>query len=365
MGRKISNILKGEIVSSIFYIALGLCLLLIPDQTVNIICKVIFGLIMIAAGVYHVGIYVAEKEKSTILDLFTGVITMVLGVFLFFTPQIVIKILPYLLGAFVLVDSFWKLKGTHRLRKAELGMWKIFLIGSLIFILLGIAVMFYPFISVTKMILFCGCILTVTGAVDLVFLIMLKVGLRKAEKRRQQEKEKEEEKTETEKKEAAVVINDTIEQNTAENGRAKKKISLKKRKKAENAEENTGSDSTDVNGTMPNSTDANSADSNNIASNHAVSNCADTELTDNESNVIEEDSKLPEKTADVSSEFPPKFATGDLELETEKTAEAADADSILKPRDKWSEDTAEMESPNREIQEMLKNHEEPLEEWKD
>ena len=49
MGRKISNILKGEIVSSIFYIALGLCLLLIPDQTVNIICKVIFGLIMIAA----------------------------------------------------------------------------------------------------------------------------------------------------------------------------------------------------------------------------------------------------------------------------------------------------------------------------
>lgn len=321
MGRKISNILKGEIVSSIFYIALGLCLLLIPDQTVNIICKVIFGLIMIAAGVYHVGIYVAEKEKSTILDLFTGVITMVLGVFLFFTPQIVIKILPYLLGAFVLVDSFWKLKGTHRLRKAELGMWKIFLIGSLIFILLGIAVMFYPFISVTKMILFFGCILTVNGAVDLVFLIMLKVGLRKAEKRRQQEKEKEEEKTETEKKEAAVVINDTIEQNTA--------------------------------------------DSNNIASNHAVSNCADTELTDNESNVIEEDSKLPEKTADVSSEFPPKFATGDLELETEKTAEAADADSILKPRDKWSEDTAEMESPNREIQEMLKNHEEPLEEWKD
>ena len=144
-----------------------------------------------------------------------------------------------------------------------------------------------------------------------------------------------------------------------------RRIPLKKRKKAENAEENTGSDSTDVNGTMPNSTDANSADSNNIASNHAVSNCADTELTDNESNVIEEDSKLPEKTADVSSEFPSKFATGDLELETEKTAEAADADSILKPRDKWSEDTDEMESPNREIQEMLKNHEEPLEEWKD
>lgn len=64
MGRKISNILKGEIVSSIFYIALGLCLLLIPDQTVNIICKVIFGLIMIAAGVYHVGIMWLRKRNQ-------------------------------------------------------------------------------------------------------------------------------------------------------------------------------------------------------------------------------------------------------------------------------------------------------------
>ena len=101
MGKRVSKIFRGEIISSVFYLAFGLCLILIPDQTVNIICKIIFGLVMIAAGIYHIVIYAAEKEKATILDLFTGVIVMVLGVFLFFTPQIVIKILPYLLGAFV------------------------------------------------------------------------------------------------------------------------------------------------------------------------------------------------------------------------------------------------------------------------
>ena len=78
MGKKISNFLKGEIVSSVFYLAFGLCLILIPDQTVNIICKIVFGLVMIAAGVYHIAIYAAEKEKATILDLFTGVIVTVL-----------------------------------------------------------------------------------------------------------------------------------------------------------------------------------------------------------------------------------------------------------------------------------------------
>ena len=83
MGKRVSKIFRGEIISSVFYLAFGLCLILIPDQTVNIICKIIFGLVMIAAGIYHIVIYAAEKEKATILDLFTGVIVMVLGVFLF------------------------------------------------------------------------------------------------------------------------------------------------------------------------------------------------------------------------------------------------------------------------------------------
>ena len=188
MEKKISNFLKGEIVSSVFYIAFGLCLILIPDQTVNIICKVIFGLVMIAAGIYHIAIYVAEKGKATILDLFTGVIVLVLGVFLFFTPQIVVKILPYLLGAFVLVDSIWKLKGSIRLKKVEQGQWKVLLAGSIIFIILGGLILFFPFVSVPKMLLVCGCILTANGVADLVFLIILKVCLKKG-KKRQLEKE--------------------------------------------------------------------------------------------------------------------------------------------------------------------------------
>ena len=42
MGEKINNILKGEIISSVFYVLLGLCLILIPTQTVDVICKVAY-----------------------------------------------------------------------------------------------------------------------------------------------------------------------------------------------------------------------------------------------------------------------------------------------------------------------------------
>ena len=110
MWEKINNFLKGQIVTSIIYIALGACLVFMPVSTVNVICKFVFGILLILVGLYHILIYVAEKLNSTIFDLFSGGVLMVLGIFLFMNPQIVVKLLPILLGTFILVDSIWSLK---------------------------------------------------------------------------------------------------------------------------------------------------------------------------------------------------------------------------------------------------------------
>ena len=285
MGNKVSVFLKSEIISSVFNLAFGLCLILIPDQTVNIICKIVFGLIMIASGIYHIVIYTAEKEKATILDLFTGVIVMVLGIFLFFTPQIVIRILPYLLGAFVLVDSIWKIKGSYRLKKAQRGRWKIIFLGCLVFIALGVSMLFYSFMSVTQMLLFSGIILTADGAADIVFLIMIRLGMRKSEKL-PDEKEPEEK--------------SVLSWNEPET--------------------------------------------------------ADLNKEEQEKTSDEDKTEWEKDTNSQAQET-------EMEIETEKTADAADADTILDANVQTSDE--DVESPGREIREMLKNNEEPLEEWKD
>ena len=86
MWEKINNFLKGQIVTSIIYIALGACLVFMPVSTVNVICKFVFGILLILVGLYHILIYVAEKLNSTIFDLFSGGVLMVLGIFLFMNP---------------------------------------------------------------------------------------------------------------------------------------------------------------------------------------------------------------------------------------------------------------------------------------
>ena len=104
-----------------------------------------------------------------------------IGIFLFYNPQIVIKLLPVLLGTFVLVDSVWVLKGSLRLKKAGRGEWKILLIGSLIFIGFGIAMVINPFTMIKYTVIFAGCVMLANGVVDFVFLVLIRRGMKKAE----------------------------------------------------------------------------------------------------------------------------------------------------------------------------------------
>lgn len=97
MLERINKILKGQIVTSVLYTVLGLCFVLMPVDTVNILCKFVFGVVLILAGVYHILIYVLERMNATLLDLLSGGMILVIGIFLFFNPQIVVKLLPVLL----------------------------------------------------------------------------------------------------------------------------------------------------------------------------------------------------------------------------------------------------------------------------
>ncbi len=179
MEEKKSKILRGQIPTSVFYILFGLCLALMPVETVNVLCKVVFGLVLIGAGVYHILIFVLEKDNSTILDLFSGVIVLVIGIFLFMNPTVVVKLLTLMLGAFILVDSIWMMRGSMKLKKRGQGVWKAFLVESLIFIGLGVLILVNPFSEIKMTVQISGCIFVANGVLDIIFYLILKHGLKK------------------------------------------------------------------------------------------------------------------------------------------------------------------------------------------
>lgn len=181
MSKWIAKIFKSTITLGIIYLALGISMILFPIQAVNVVCKIIFGIVLICAGAYHIMLFVFEKKETTIFDLFSGVIVFVLGIFLFYNPQIVVKLLQYMLGAFVLVDSLWTLVGTIKLAKKRRWEWKLLLLGSIIFIGLGVAIIIYPFETLEQNIIFAGAVFIANGLEDILLFILLKMGMKKAE----------------------------------------------------------------------------------------------------------------------------------------------------------------------------------------
>ena len=175
--RKIKQVIKRTDRNICFYILFGICLVFMPVGTVNLLCKVVFGLVLIGAGLYHIFLFAAEKDKATILDLFSGVIVFVIGLFLFTNPQIVVKLLPLMLGALVLVDSIWTLRGSMKLKKRTQETWKFLLIEGLVFVGLGVFLMMYNFQSINGMLMFAGWAFLVDGILDVVSFVMLKKGL--------------------------------------------------------------------------------------------------------------------------------------------------------------------------------------------
>lgn len=174
MSKRIAKLLKGQMASSVFYIILGLCLVLMPVRMVDVICKVVFGIVLIGAGVYHIVIYVKGKINATLMDMFSGVLLFVLGGFLFFNPQIVVKLLPVLLGAFVLIDSIWTLQGCAKLKNRNRPEWQAFTLISLVFVVLGIVLVLNPFSAVKTTVIFAGWVLLCNGILDVVFLVFMK-----------------------------------------------------------------------------------------------------------------------------------------------------------------------------------------------
>lgn len=178
MSEKITKFLRGQVITSILYILIGSAFVFMPVESVNIVSKIVFGIILILSGIYHIIFYLLDKPTTTVMDLFSGVILVVFGIFLFNNPQIIVKLLPTLLGGIILVDCVWTIRGGFRLKKAGSRAWKWLLLCSLVFLGLGAAMILNPFKVVRYSIIFCGSILIANGVLDLIFQLVVHYGMK-------------------------------------------------------------------------------------------------------------------------------------------------------------------------------------------
>ncbi len=169
----IKKSMNKNIIISIVTVLLGLIIFLKPDTTIKSIA-IIIGILLIIIGSGPIIDLIRSEDKKITFGLAPSIILFIIAFILFFTPELLVSIIPFIIGIALIMSSAYKLQNIYNLKKIN-GVFNIWTIIITVFILvLGLLLIVNPFsgaLAITKII---GIFLMIYGILDIIDSIILK-----------------------------------------------------------------------------------------------------------------------------------------------------------------------------------------------
>lgn len=164
---------------SILYIILGVVIIIWPEISARIICNVL-GILTLAFGAVKVISYFSKDTSNMTFgfDLAQGILYIILGIFVLSSPNVVISILPFILGLVIVIDSIIRMQLAVDLKRAQYTKWSTSLILAIITGIFGAILLFNPFAGGMALTIYMGISLVVDGVVNLWGLIYVTKALK-------------------------------------------------------------------------------------------------------------------------------------------------------------------------------------------
>lgn len=169
----------NKLIEAACLIALGLVLFIWSGTALNVICQAIAGIITVL-GIVIVAVFLMGRSRmyGSAVALFGGVVAIVMGMYLFFNPQILIALVPTIIGLIVVVTGLVDLSESMRIVRQKSGGVTAALIITVVEIILGVVFIIHPVFIEKILMKFMALTLIADGIADI--WIMFQIG--KAEK---------------------------------------------------------------------------------------------------------------------------------------------------------------------------------------
>ena len=170
---------SGMMLLSIAYIVIGMMLLIMPQTSLLWICYA-FGAVVLITGIVCLIQYprIRGTGFTAPFMLVGGVITAGLGIFTLAKPQVVASFLPIVFGIFIVVDGLSRIGSAIDLAKRKGQKWWVLLLLSIVSVALGILLVLHPFGAAVSVVMVCGILLIVEGAMNLGCILYAAMELR-------------------------------------------------------------------------------------------------------------------------------------------------------------------------------------------
>ena len=156
------NMKLSFLLAAVLYVILGLVLLIWPGVSATVFCYAFGGILLIYGMVA-----IDSWQGSFVFELFLGIVAAALGLLFLLRPVIVASVLPVILGLFIVVDGLVNLKRALELRRMLYLRWTVPLALSAGSAVLGLVIVFQPFLAAEALVMLIGAVLIYEGLSDL------------------------------------------------------------------------------------------------------------------------------------------------------------------------------------------------------
>ena len=160
--------LKWEaILTGVLYILLGIVALVIPE-TMQKTLGYLIGIVLIVAGLISIICYLLRDARENYYhnEFVFGLVGMVLGAAVLYKVEVIISLIPFILGILVLFSGCSKLQDAIDLKRLGYGSWIGMLVVAVINIILGIVLICNPFKAAIVLFRVLGVGLIISGVSD-------------------------------------------------------------------------------------------------------------------------------------------------------------------------------------------------------
>lgn len=157
-----------DVMASIVYMVLGVVLAMYPDRLIKAVCLGL-GVITLIYGASRLIGYLTNKRGAgqSYIDLGIGVLMGGLGIVLIITPDLVVSVIPFIVGLIVVFTAVNKMQQAIELRDVHYDKWWLMMVAGILMVLLGGYLVINPFESATIMLRVVGIVLVINGFMSL------------------------------------------------------------------------------------------------------------------------------------------------------------------------------------------------------
>lgn len=154
------------------YVVLGLVSLVIPETMEKTIGYLIGSVLIVAGAVSMISYLLRDAHQNYYHnDFYHGLIAIGAGIMVLVKVEIIIALIPFLLGVMVLISGCSKLQDVIDMKRTEYGNWIVMLVFAAVNLLIGILLIVCPIESAHLLFRLLGLGLIFSGITDCVITI--------------------------------------------------------------------------------------------------------------------------------------------------------------------------------------------------